>query len=92
MITVYSKTHCAHCINAKNYLQSRDIRYREVNIDEDAQAREFVMAQGHRTVPQLYVGEQLLVEGGWSGLSKLSTEEILQRMQSASAIDDLGTL
>ena len=92
MITVYSKTHCPHCVNAKNYLQSRNIRYREVNIEQDTQAREFVMAQGHRTVPQIYLGDRLLVEGGWQGLSKLSTEEILQRIQSAPAIDNLGTL
>jgi glutaredoxin len=80
MITVYSKTHCPYCVNAKNYLQSRNINFREVNIEEDAEAREFILEQGHRTVPQLYVGDCLLVEGGWQGLSRLSTEEIMERI------------
>jgi glutaredoxin len=80
MITVYSKTHCPYCVNAKNYLQSRNINFREVNIEEDAEAREFILEQGHRTVPQLYVGDRLLVEGGWQGLSRLSTEEIIERI------------
>lgn len=92
MITVYSKTHCSHCVNAKNYLQSRNINYHEVNIEEDAEAREFILEQGHRTVPQIYQGDRLLIEGGWQGLSKLSTEEILQRMQTISSTDDPGTL
>jgi glutaredoxin 3 len=80
MITVYSKTQCPYCVNAKNYLQSRNINFREVNIEEDAEAREFILEQGHRTVPQLYVGDRLLVEGGWQGLSRLSTEEIMERI------------
>jgi glutaredoxin len=92
MITVYSKTHCPHCVNAKNYLQSRNINYHEVNIEEDTEAREFILEQGHRTVPQIYQGDRLLVAGGWQGLSKLSTEEILQRMQTISSTDDPGTL
>jgi glutaredoxin 3 len=92
MITVYSKTHCPHCVNAKNYLQSRNINYHEVNIEEDTEAREFILEQGHRTVPQIYQGDRLLVEGGWQGLSKLSTEEILRRMQATPSTDDPGTL
>lgn len=92
MITLYSKTHCPYCVNAKNYLQSRNINYHEVNIEEDAEAREFILEQGHRTVPQIYQGDRLLVEGGWQGLSKLSTEEILRRMQATSSTNDPGTL
>jgi glutaredoxin 3 len=82
MITVYSKTHCPYCVKAKNYLQSRNINFREVNIEEDAEAREFILEQGHRTVPQLYVGDRLLVADGWQGLSRLSTEEIMERISS----------
>jgi glutaredoxin 3 len=80
MLIVYSKHNCPYCVNAKNYLQSRNINFREVNIEEDAEAREFILEQGHRTVPQLYVGDRLLVEGGWQGLSRLSTEEIIARI------------
>ena len=74
MITVYSKNNCAFCTQAKNLLRSRGVEYQEVKIDEDAEAREFVLAQGHRTVPQIYKDGTLLVEGGYQGLSRQPTE------------------
>ena len=80
MITVYSKTNCPHCVNAKRYLENLNINYREVNIEQDSQAREFILNQGHRSVPQIYIDQQLLVEGGWSALSQISSEEIIDRI------------
>lgn len=80
MLTVYSKTVCPYCANAKNFLEARGIDFQEVNIEEDAAARDFIVGQGHRTVPQLYLNDELFVEGGWTGLSKLSTEELNQRL------------
>jgi glutaredoxin 3 len=74
MITIYSKNNCAFCVQAKNLLASKGVEYTEVKIDEDAAARDFVLAQGHRTVPQIYRDGQLLVEGGYQGLTRQSTE------------------
>lgn len=79
MITIYSKYNCPYCNQAKQYLENMNINYQEINIETDNQAREFVVSRGHRSVPQIYVGEHLLVEGGWQGLSKLSSQEILDR-------------
>lgn len=79
MITIYSKNNCPYCVQAKQYLENMNINYQEVNIELDNQAREFVVSRGHRSVPQIYVGENLLVEGGWQGLSKLNSQEILDR-------------
>jgi glutaredoxin 3 len=74
MITVYSKNNCAFCTQAKNLLKSKGVEYVEVKIDEDAEAKDFVLEQGHRTVPQIYKDGTLLVEGGYQGLAKQSTE------------------
>jgi glutaredoxin 3 len=74
MITVYSKAHCPFCDKAKALLKLKGIEYTEVRIDEDAEAREFILEQGHRTVPQIYRDGELLVEGGFQGLSKQSNE------------------
>lgn len=79
MITIYSKYNCPYCVQAKQYLENMNINYQEVNIELDNQAREFVVSRGHRSVPQIYLGENLLVEGGWQGLSKLNSQEILDR-------------
>jgi glutaredoxin 3 len=80
MLTVYSKTVCPYCVNAKNLLKARGIDFQEVNIEEDEAAREFLRSQNHRTVPQIYKDGELFVEGGWMGLSKLSTEELNERL------------
>jgi glutaredoxin 3 len=89
MLTVYSKKHCPFCDRAKALLTNKNIAFEEIKIDEDVQAREFIMEQGHRTVPQIYFEGKLFVEGGFQGLSKLSTDEIRTRM---SLTDNLGTL
>lgn len=74
MITVYSKNNCPFCVQAKNLLKLKGLEYQEVKIDEDASAREFVLSQGHRTVPQIYKDGALLVEGGYQGLAKQGPE------------------
>lgn len=74
MITVYSKNNCPYCVQAKNLLQLKGIEYQEVKIDETPEAREFVLAEGHRTVPQIYQDGKLLVSGGFQGLQKQSEE------------------
>lgn len=91
MLTVYSKTACAQCVQAKNYLKSKDIAFNEVNIEQDQQAHDFIMAQGHRTVPQIYFNGSLFVEGGWQGLSKMSAEQILEKIELRNSLVN-GTL
>lgn len=89
MLTIYSKKHCPYCDQAKALLKNKDIAFEEIRIDEIDSAREFVTGQGHRTVPQIYFNGKLFVEGGFQGLSKLSTDEIRSRM---NLTDNLGTL
>jgi glutaredoxin len=73
MITVYSKKNCPACDQAKRVLTQRQMQYNEVRIDEDIDAREFLLAAGHRTVPQIYDGG-MHVEGGIQGLQQFLTE------------------
>jgi len=80
MITVYSKNNCAFCVQAKNLLASKGIEFQEVKIDENTDARDFILAEGHRTVPQIYQDGKLLVEGGFNGLRKQS-EEFFQTLK-----------
>jgi glutaredoxin len=74
MITVYSKNNCPFCVKAKYLLDQNGITFEEIKIDETPEAREFVMAEGHRTVPQIYQNGKLLVEGGYQGLAKQSQD------------------
>jgi len=70
MVTVYSKNNCPYCTQAKNLLKSRGVAFEEINIEEQPEAREFILAEGHRTMPQIYQDGKILVAGGYMGLAK----------------------
>ena len=80
MITVYSKANCPFCVQAKNLLTLKGVTYEEVRIDQNSEAREFIVGEGHRTVPQIYQDGKLLVEGGFQGLSK-QPEDFFQQLK-----------
>ena len=79
-ITVYSKANCPYCDMAKKFLQNKNINYTEARIDQDSAAREFLLKEGHRSVPQIYQDGKLFVEGGFDGLSKLTEEQIQSKL------------
>ena len=68
----------------KHLLKTKGIDYQEIKIDEDPEARNWLVAQGHRTAPQIYYGTELFVEGGYQGLAKLTDEELHQRLGDSS--------
>jgi glutaredoxin len=61
---------------AKSLLENRDIPFETVNIDEDEQAKEFVISEGHRTMPQIYQNGELYVEGGFNGLKEKLNNQV----------------
>lgn len=79
-ITVYSKAGCPQCVNAKDLLTRYDVGFTEVKIDENDQAKQFIVSAGHRGVPQFYVDEQLFVSGGWPSLKQLTEETIKHKL------------
>ena len=79
-LTVYSKDACTYCVQAKKLLESKNIEFVEARIDLDPSAREFVLSRGHRTVPQIYLDDQLFVEGGFQGLVKLSDQQLKEKL------------
>ena len=84
MLTVYSKNNCPFCDKAKYLLKTNGFAFEEIKIDEDPEARDWLVAQGHRTAPQIYLGETLFVEGGYQGLAKLNAEQIQERIGALS--------
>jgi len=70
MITVYSKDKCPNCISAMNYLDNNNIDYVVIKIDLDQNARNFLVSNGHRAVPQVYADNKHL--GGWPGIATVS--------------------
>jgi glutaredoxin len=76
MLTIYSKENCAQCDQAKKLLEERGIKYEEVKVDIDSDARQFLLDSGHRSVPQVYKDGELFVTGGLAGLRTLSVEDL----------------
>jgi glutaredoxin 3 len=55
-ILMYSSAVCPYCVAAKNFLKARGLDYREIRIDQDADARTEMLSRAKRTsVPQIFV-------------------------------------
>ena len=74
MITVYTKDDCPFCDMAKALLESRGVEYRTVNVSEQSEARDFLVENGHRSVPQIFRGTTH-IPGGYQGIAGMSEEE-----------------
>jgi len=73
MLTVYSKNNCPYCVRAKALLESKQVDYKEINIEEDPESRQFLLDQGLRSVPQIFNGTTL-IPGGYQGLAGKSED------------------
>jgi glutaredoxin 3 len=69
-VTIYTSSHCAYCMRAKQLLAQRSTEVREINIDSDLTARsEMMIRSGRHTVPQIFIGNYHV--GGFDDLAAL---------------------
>lgn len=61
-ITVYTKPACGPCLATKAALTKRGLAYDVVDISQDPEARDYVMALGYLQAPVVVAGEE-----HWSG-------------------------
>lgn len=59
-IEIYTWSTCPFCIRAKALLVKKGVQFTEYCIDGDNQAREAMVqrANGHRTLPQIFIDNQ----------------------------------
>lgn len=88
MLTLYSKNNCGYCLQAKALLKNNDIPFEEINIETNTSARDFILSEGHRTMPQVYRDGKLFVEGGFTGLQNLGVDDIKTKL----GLGNLGSL
>ncbi len=62
---------------AKGLLNNKGMEYTEINIEENSEAYEFLINEGHRTMPQFYKDGELFVEGGFQGLKNHLDKETI---------------
>jgi len=73
-VKLYTKNGCGYCTMAKNWLKNKDISFEEINIEEKPEAREFVISEGHRTMPQIYINEKSI--GGYQQLVEYDVSKL----------------
>ena len=51
-IKVYTTTRCPYCVKAKEFLKSKNIKFKEINVETDSKAaKEMVELSGQSGVP-----------------------------------------
>lgn len=72
---MYSTTWCPDCRRAKDFLKRRGVEVEEINIEEDPDAEDIVIAanNGKRKVPTIKVGDRFFVCSPFNAL-KLAEE------------------
>lgn len=69
-VVMYATGWCGYCARARNLLQSKGVKFREIDTDDGDQRAEMIQRSGgRRTVPQIFIGTRHV--GGWDELSSL---------------------
>lgn len=86
MLVLYTQDRCGYCVLLKNKLNDWGHSYTEKNITYDAESKEFIRNEGHKTVPQLYYNDANMLKGD----SVYLTEDILnERMTIVAGLKKL---
>jgi glutaredoxin len=54
-VKVYTQANCAGCEAVKKQLMLKAVEFEVVRIDQDEEARQFILRNGFRSVPQVFV-------------------------------------
>lgn len=61
-VTIYSTPTCVYCRMAKDFFKNNNVEYQEVNVAEDAVARDMIIEKSHqRGVPVIDIDGELFV-------------------------------
>jgi len=70
-ITIYTKSYCPYCANAKKLLKAKGYTFEDIDIiGNEELALQVAERSGRRTVPQIFVGEHSV--GGYDDLVKIA--------------------
>ena len=68
MYKVYGTKICLYCDKAENLLKTKELPFEKIYIDEDDNAKDYVVEQGFKTVPQIWLDDKWI--GGYDDLVK----------------------
>lgn len=78
-VVLYSTQSCPFCDRAKALLDQKGVKYIEIMVDKDENARnEMIEQTGKRTVPQIFINEKHI--GGFDDLWALEQQGKLDHL------------
>ena len=66
MYKVYGTRICLYCDKAENLLKTKDLPFEKIYIDEDDDAKSYIVEQGFKKVPQIWLDDKWI--GGYDDL------------------------
>jgi glutaredoxin 3 len=79
LVTLYVTDWCPYCQRAKGLLASKHLEFKEINVDDEPNMREEMIARSNRrTVPQIFIGDKHV--GGCDDLFALESSGELDRL------------
>lgn len=79
-VQVYSTAYCPFCDAAKRLLKQRNIPFEEIDVSDDSARAALKQRTGWRTVPQVFLGEELI--GGYQELAAIDASgELAKRLK-----------
>ncbi len=78
-IIIYTTNVCPYCVRAKALFDRKNLKYEEVNVEEQQERDKMIVkAGGRRTVPQIFIGSVHV--GGCDDLYALEKEGKLDKI------------
>jgi len=78
-VMIYTTTYCPYCYAAKALLDSKGVKYKEIDVTKDPAIKRQVMEEiGWRTVPIILINDRLV--GGFDDLRALEREKKLDEL------------
>ena len=61
-VKIYTTNHCPYCVMAKEFFKKNDVKYTEINVEEDeAAAEEMIEKSGQMGVPVIEINGEIIV-------------------------------
>ena len=77
-VVMYSTRFCPYCVRARNLLDSKNIAYTDILVDEQTEQRSVMEQRSQRTsVPQIFIDDYHV--GGCDDLFELEYEGVLDQ-------------
>lgn len=76
---MYGTRFCPYCVGARSLLDSKNVTYRNIDVDTQPELRREMMQRGGgHTVPQIWIGERHI--GGYDDLALLEQQGELDEL------------